>query len=218
VFRDEAGRQVRLGDFFGSRPVILVLEYLKCPNLCGFVLGALVSALDETPLAAGRDYEVVALSIDAREGPADAASAKRHYLERAVHPAPAAWHFLTGERGAIERVAAAVGFRSAYDEQEDQIAHPAGITLATPAGRIARYLLGVAYEPLDLRLGLAEASDGKIAAPASHLLLLCYGYDPATGRYGFLVNRAVVAASIATAIALAIAILALLRNERRRAE
>lgn len=179
--RDEDGRAVTLGTFFGKRPVVLVLDYLHCKTLCGFVLSDLVRALDRVPLTAGKDFDVLALSIDPRETPADSRAARAQYLARAAHPG--GWHFLTGSDADIHQIAAAVGFPYLYDAAADQYAHPAGITIAAPDGTIARYILGVDYTPLDLRLALTEAARGAISTPATNLLLLCYCYDPATGRY-----------------------------------
>lgn len=183
---DESGRTVQLGSFFGHRPVVLVLDYLHCKTLCGFVLSDLVQGLDHVPLTAGKDFDVLAISIDPRETPADSQAARAQYLSRTAHPG--GWHFLTGTDKAVRRIADAVGFPYVYDAAADQYAHPAGVTIATPGGTIARYILGVDYAPLDLRLALTEAGRGAISTPATDLLLLCYCYDPATGRYSAQIN------------------------------
>ena len=186
---DEAGKQISLGSFFGhARPVIVVLDYLHCKTLCGFVLSDLVQSLDRVPLDAGTDFEVLAISIDPHDGPADSRAARGQYLARTAHPG--GWHFLTGDDADIRSIAAAIGFPYLYDAAADQYAHPAGITIAAPNGTIARYILGVDYAPLDLRLGLTEASHGTISSPATALLLLCYCYDPATGRYSAQIDTA----------------------------
>lgn len=184
---DETGRSVRLGQFFHGEPVILVLEYLRCRDLCSYVLRDTAAALQRVPLVPGRDYEVIALSIDPREGPADARAARAMDLPGARS---AGWHFLTGGAPEIRAVAQAVGFSYRYDPAIDQFAHPAGIIVATPAGTVARYLFGVTYRPLDLRLALAEAGRGHISSPVADLLLLCYCYDPGTGRYSFAIRNA----------------------------
>jgi protein SCO1 len=199
VLRDEAGRPVRLGDFFHGEPVVLVLDYLRCRTLCGVVLEHTASTLALTPLIAGRDYQVVAISIDPRDGPAQSRAARAKYLAGGARPQSAAWHFLTGPDSSVRTVANAVGFHYRYDPAIDQYAHPAGIMLATPRGTIARYLLGVGFRPLDLRLGLTEAARGRISSPVAQLLLLCYCYDPGTGRYSFAIRnttRALCAATV----------------------
>ena len=199
--RDEDGRVVRLGTFFSQRPVVLVLDYLHCKTLCGFVLSDLVQSLDRVPLSAGQDFEVLAISIDPHDGPAESRAARTQYLARAAHPG--GWHFLTGNEADIRRIAAAVGFPYLYDAEADQYAHPAGVTIAAPNGTIARYILGVDYAPLDLRLALTEAAQGAISTPATALLLLCYCYDPATGRYSAQINMAMRVLGSATVLAIA---------------
>jgi protein SCO1 len=189
TFRDEGGELVRLGDFFRGKPVVLVLEYLRCKSLCGFVLQDLAKALARSSLVAGRDYQVVAISIDPRDGAAEARAARATYLERFGQADAAGWHFLTGAARPVADVADAVGFRFRYDPGIEQYAHPAGLIVAAPDGTIARYVLGLDYRPLDLRLALSEAAAGTIATPASELLLLCYHYDPGTGRYSFAINN-----------------------------
>jgi protein SCO1 len=178
---DENGRTISLGAFFGQRPVLIVMDYLHCETLCGFVLANLVRSLDNVPLQGGEDYEVLAISIDPRDTPAAARAAREQYLARAQRPG--GWHFLTGSEQAVARIAAAIGFPYRYDADADQFAHPAGVTVAAPDGTIARYILGLDYRPLDLRLALTEAARGTISTPATSLLLLCYCYDPETGRY-----------------------------------
>jgi protein SCO1/2 len=212
---DEAGRPVRLGDLFAGKPVILVLDYFHCETLCGVVLDNLAAALEHVPLAAGRDFVVVAASIDPREGPADARAAMARHRGRQTGSADAAgWRFLTGPEASIDRLADAIGLPFRYDAAIDQFAHPAGLVLAAPDGTIARYLLGVDFRPIDLRLGLAEAARGAVAAPAAGLLLLCYHYDPETGRYDVQVQRALQVAGGLTVLGLALMV-ARLRGTRR---
>ena len=199
---DETGKQVSLGSFFGhDRPVLLVLDYLHCKTLCGFVLSDLVQSLDYVPLTAGKDFEVLAISIDPHDGPADSQAAQRQYLARTTHPG--GWHFLTGDDADIRRIAEAVGFPYLYDADAEQYAHPAGLTIAAPNGTVARYILGLDYAPLDLRLALAEAARGTISSPATALLLLCYCYDPATGRYTAQIDTAMRILGGATVLGLA---------------
>jgi protein SCO1/2 len=185
---DENGHAVTLGSFFTDRPVVVVLDYLHCKTLCGFVLSDLVRTTAQVPLTAGRDYDVLAISIDPHDTPADSRAARDQYLARTAHPG--GWHFLTGSEASVRHIADTIGFPYLYDADADQYAHPAGITIASPDGRIARYLLGVDYPPLDLRLALTEAARGTISSPATTLLLLCYCYDPATGRYSAQINTA----------------------------
>jgi protein SCO1/2 len=187
TFRDEDGRSVRLGQYFGARPVVIALVYYECPMLCTQVLNGLVSALSVVSLDAGRDFDVVAVSFDPREGPELARAKKQAYLERYARPQTAAgWHFLTGRPDAIGRLTKAVGFRYAFDKDQNQFAHAAAIAVATPDGVISRYFYGIEYPPRDLRLGIVEASAGRVGSIADQMLLLCYHYDPSTGRYGFI--------------------------------
>ncbi|HEX3843677.1 MAG TPA: SCO family protein, partial [Steroidobacteraceae bacterium] len=153
TLRDGTGRRVQLGDLFRGEPVVLVLDYLRCRNLCGVVLEHTAKMLSLTPLTAGRDYQVVAISIDPRDGPADSRAARTKYLAGLPRATAAAWHFLTGPEASVRAVADAVGFHYRYDPAIDQFAHPAGIMIVTPGGTVARYLLGVGFRPLDLRLG-----------------------------------------------------------------
>jgi protein SCO1/2 len=212
---DEAGAPVRLAGVMAERPTVLVLDYLHCPNLCGLVLAGLADALAEVPLAAGRDYRVLALSIDPAEGPADAAAARAQYAARYPHEI-GGWHFLTGAPAAVSAIAESVGFPYRWEAELGQFAHPAGLVLLAPDGTVSRYLLGVAPSPLDLRLGLTEASAGRIAAPASHLLLLCFGYDPVAGKYDLQVMRVTRVLGLLVLGALLALVARLLRAERRR--
>jgi protein SCO1/2 len=187
TFRDEDGRSVRLGQYFGARPVVVALVYYECPMLCTQVLNGLVSALSVVSLDAGGDFDVVAVSFDPRESPELARAKKHAYLERYGRPHTAAgWHFLTGAPDSIERLTKAVGFRYRYDQDQNQFAHAAAIAVATPEGVISRYFYGIEYPPRDLRLGIVEASAGRVGSLADQMLLLCYHYDPSTGRYGFI--------------------------------
>ena len=218
VLRDEQGRAVRLGDYFGARPVVLTLVYYECPMLCTLSLNGLVSAMDVLSFDAGDEYEVVTLSFEPNETPELARAKKAAYLERyGREGAEAGWHFLTGDAAEIRRVTEAVGFRYAWDSETAQFAHPAGILVITPEGRIARYLYGIEYAPKDLRLALVEASEDRIGSPVDQLLLFCYQYDPTTGRYGAVAMNLVRAGGVLTVIALLGFWALMWRRERGRA-
>jgi len=213
---DESGRAVRLGDYFGRRPVILTLAYYGCPMLCTLSLNGLASALKTLSFDAGREFEVVTLSFEHKETPQQAAAAKKTYIERYGRPqAAAGWHFLTGDEAAIAAVTGAVGFRYAWDEETRQYAHPTGVVVATPEGRIARYLYGVEYAPKDLRFALVEASTGRVGTPVDQLLLYCYEYDPVRGRYGATILRTVRFLGILTVLGL-VTLIAVLRYREGR--
>ncbi len=217
--RDEAGRAVRLGDYFGRRPVILALVYYNCPMLCTQVLNGLVGALNVMSLDAGRDFDVVAVSFDARETPAMAAAKKDAYLSRYKRPnAAAGWHFLTGDAASIERLTKAAGFRFRYDEKRDQFAHASAVMVATPDGRLARYFYGIEYPPRDLRLGLVEASAGRIGTPVDQVLLYCFHYDPASGKYGPVIVNIIRLAGVATLVFLGLSLWMMSRRRARLLE
>jgi protein SCO1 len=215
-FRDEAGRLVHLGDYFGKHPVLLALVYYNCPMLCTQVFNGMVSALRVLPLSAGRDFEVVVVSFDPREKPADAAAKRNAYLSRYHRPeGDAGWHFLTGDEAAINDLTRAVGFHFRYDRALDQFAHASAIYVLTPEGRISRYFYGIEYAPRDLRLSLVEASAGKIGNPVDRVLLYCFHYDPKSGKYGAAVVNIVRLAGLATLLALSASLFFLSRRERR---
>jgi protein SCO1/2 len=215
-FRDEAGRAVTLGDAFGKRPVVLALVYYNCPMLCTQVLNGLVGALNVMSLEAGRDFDVVAVSFDPRETPAMAAAKKDAYLGRYRHPgSDTGWHFLTGDAASIQALTKAVGFRYRYDEKLEQFAHASAIMVATPDGRLARYFYGIEYAPRDLRLGLVEASAGRIGSPVDQILLYCFHYDPASGKYGPVVVNIIRLAGLATLLAIAAAVVLMSRRRAR---
>jgi protein SCO1 len=212
--RDEAGRAARLGDYFGKRPVILAFVYYNCPMLCTQVLNGLVGSLNVMSLDAGTDFDVVAVSFDARDTPAMASAKKAAYLPRYKRPnSTDGWHFLTADAAAIETLTKAAGFRFRYDEKLDQFAHASAVMVVTPDGRLARYFYGIDYAPRDLRLGIVEASEGKIGTPVDQILLYCFHYDPSSGKYGWVVVRMIRLAALATLGVLAFAIW---RMSRRR--
>jgi protein SCO1/2 len=218
IFKDESGATVRLGDYFGKRPVVLVFAYYDCPMLCTQVIHGLSSALGVLSLAPGKDFEIVTVSFNPGDTPAAAAAKKAVYLERYKEPgAAAAWHFLTGDDASIERLTKAAGFRYAWDADTKQFAHPSGIIVVTPDGRLARYLFGIEYGPRDLRFAIVEASAGKVGSVVDSLLLYCYHYDPVMGRYGLVIMRAMRLAGAATVLALGAFIALMLRRERRSA-
>lgn len=217
-FRDDEGRVVRLGDYFGRRPVVLAFVYYECPMLCLQVLNGLTAALRVLAETPGREFEVVAVSIDPRETPVMAAGKKRMYLDRYGRPgSEGGWHFLTGSAEAVEALADAAGFRYAWDEATQQFAHASGLIVATPDGRLSRYFFGIEYSPRDLKFALMESSEGRIGSVIDQLLLYCYHYDPATGTYGFLVMNALRLAAAATVLALLGFVAVALRREARTA-
>ena len=185
TFTDEDGREVSLGRYFRTgRPVILTLNYYRCPMLCTLELNGLTDALRGLSWAPGDRFDVVTVSIDPREMPPLALEKKRTYLAALNRPgAEGGWHFLTGSAASIEALTSAVGFRYAYDADTDQFGHAAAIVLATPEGRVSRYLYGVQYDPSTLRLALLEASKGRIGSALDRFILYCYHYDPNQGRY-----------------------------------
>jgi protein SCO1/2 len=215
VFRDESGQAVKLGDYFGRRPVVLSLAYYECPMLCTVTLNGLASALDVLSFEPGRDFEIVNVSFEPKETPALAAAKKAAYLHRYKRPGAAqAWHFLTGDAAQIRRLTDAVGFKYAWDEQTKQYAHASGIMVLTADGRLARYLYGVEYAPKDLRFAIVEASQGRILSPVDRLLLYCYHYDPTLGRYGKSVMAMLRVAAVLTLGGLGAMIFGLRRRDR----
>jgi protein SCO1 len=203
VFRDETGQEVRLGDFFADRPVVLALVYFECPMLCQMILDGLVSSLDILTFTPGNEYEVVVVSFDPREDHVVAAAKKRNYMTQFGRPGTeAAFHFLTGEPASIDALTQAVGFSYVYDAEKDEFAHASGITVVTGEGRISRYLFGIEYPPKDLRLALVESAQMKIGSAVDQLLLFCYNYDPTTGKYGAATMRLVQAGGVVTVLAL----------------
>ena len=215
MFRDETGHPVRLGDYFGKRPVIMVFAYYDCPMLCTLVLNGLASALGVLSLEPHRDFEIVTVSFNPADTPASASAKKAGYLAHYQRAGAAdGWHFLTGDQPSIERLTRAAGFRYAWDAPTKQFAHPSGIIVLTPEGRLARYLFGIEYGPRDLRFALVEASAGQVGSTVDALLLYCYHYDPMTGRYGLVIMRTIRFAGAATVLALATFIVVMVRRER----
>jgi len=184
-FRDESGRTVTLGQYFGKKPVILSLVYYQCPMLCTQVLNGMVTAFLPLKFDVGKEFDVVTVSFDARETPQMAAAKKDNYLKRYRRASGwQGWHFLTGDQASIDALTEAVGFHYGFDPQLNQFAHASGIMILTPDGRIAQYYYGIEYSTRDLRLGLIQASQNKIGSLVDQVLLYCYHYDPTKGRYG----------------------------------
>jgi protein SCO1/2 len=219
-FRDEAGQTVRLGDYFGKRPVVVSLVYYNCPKLCNLVLNGLVGGLRTLPFAVGKDFDVVTVSFDPREGASDATKKKEvvlHDYGRAGDAGVAAgWHFLTGDKTSIDALADAVGFKYAFDTATDQFAHASGVMIATPEGKLSHYFYGIEYAPRDLKLGLVEASAGRIGSAVDKLTLYCFHYDPTTGKYGPAIMNIMRLTGIMTVLGLVALIMILQRRRRRR--
>lgn len=217
IFQDELGHPVRLGEYFGRRPVILMLAYYNCPMLCTQVFNGLTSALRVLSFDAGKEFEVVAVSFDPRDRPADAAAKKKAYVgEYGRAGAAAGWHFLTGSLASIERVTQAVGFHYRYDESIGQFAHASAIYVVTPKGKLSRYFYGIEYAPRDLRLGLIEASGDRIGSPVDQILLFCYHYDPKVARYTAAVMGVVRLGGVAAVLVLSTFLTVMWRRDRRR--
>jgi len=218
TFTNADRQQVRLGDLVKDRPVILHLVYYQCPMLCKLSADGLLKALGTLTLKPGQDFSVITLSFDPREGPDLSARAKQVAIERFDRAAVEnGWTFLTGEQSAIKQLCDAVGFHYKFDELKGQFAHASGIFVITPSGTISRYLSGVEYSPRDLRLSLVEASQGKIGTPGDQVLLLCYMYDPTTGKYGLAIMTALRTAGALTVVGLVVAIGWMIRHEHHRA-
>jgi protein SCO1 len=217
AFVDDEGRDVTLGQYFGARPVILVLAYYECPVLCTQVINAAVSSILPLTFDAGNEFEVVVVSFDPGETPAMAKSKRTDFLRRYGRAKAAGGiHFLTGRESSITALTDAIGFKYAYDERLDQFAHPAVMTILTPQGHVSRYLFGIEFAPRDLRFALVEAAGNKIGTVVDQAMLFCYNYDPQTGRYGFAILTTVRAAGLLTLVVLGAFIVMTLRRERRQ--
>jgi protein SCO1/2 len=203
TFRDESGQTVTLRQYFGKKPVLLTLVYYECPSLCGLVLQGLLKSLRVINYTPGEQFEIVTVSISPIETPELAAAKKANFLkEYGREEAAAGWHWLTGDEKNIRALADAVGFRYVYDPKTKQYAHAAGIMLLTPSGKISRYFYGIEYSPRDLRLGIIDASQGKVGSLVEKVILFCYQYDPTTGKYGLLVVRLIQLGGLVTLLIL----------------
>lgn len=215
AFVDDTGRPVKLGDYFGKKPLILNLVYYNCPMLCGEELAGLSSAMKVVKFDVGKEFDILTVSFNPKETPVLAASKKQEYVKRYGRPnAAAGWHFLTGPAESINALAKAVGFQYQYDESKNQYAHATAIMVLTPQGRISRYFYGVEFPPKDLRMGLVEASQGKIGNAVDQVLLYCYHYDPAAGKYGAVVSNMLKVGGVLTIALLGGLILILIRLDR----
>jgi protein SCO1/2 len=215
VFRDETGQQFRLGNSTGKQPIVLVPGYYRCPMLCPLINDGLIQALQELRLSVGRDFEVVDFSIDPGDTPADAARKKSEYLRRYGRSgASEGWHCLVGDQRSIAQLADEIGFRYAYDPETKQYAHPSGVIVLTPDGKISRYIFGATFDARELRDALVAAREGKSTTTLSKLFLLCYHYNPITGKYGALIMSIVRIAGIATVLAIGLSIIYFARRPR----
>lgn len=213
TFRDETGKAVQLGDYFGRRPMILNLVYYQCPMLCSEVLAGLEGAMRALKFDVGKEFDVLTVSFDPRETPEMAAAKKADSLKRYGRAGAAdGWHFLTGSQASIDALTKAAGFQYEYDPKIGQFAHATAILVLTPQGKIAQYYYGVEYSPKDLRLGLVQASQGKIGTAVDQVLLYCYHYDPQTGRYGAIVSRILRLAALATMLVLGVFLAVMFRR------
>jgi protein SCO1 len=205
VFRDENGKDVKLGEYFGKRPVILALVYYECPMLCNEVLNGLTGSLKSLSFDTGKEFDVVAISFDARENdkPDLAKNKKESYMKRYGRPGTEnGWHFLTGTQSEIDKVTQAVGFKYYWDEKSEQFAHAGGIMITTPEGKLSRYLYGIDYAGKDIKFAVMESAEHKIGNPAEQLMLYCYHYDPSTGKYGLSILKIIRLGGIVTLIGL----------------
>ena len=213
TFRDESGREVKLGDYFGHKPVVLAFVYYDCPMLCTQVLNGMVTSFRVLPFQMGKEFEVVTISFDPRETPELAQKKKKVYVDYLPEKMRAAaengWHFLTGDEENIAKITDAAGFRYRWDEKTQQFAHASAVMVTTPHGKLSRYYYGIEYPARDLRLGLIESSANKIGSPVDQLLLYCYHYDPATGKYGAVVMNIMRIAGVITLLGIAAMLLLL---------
>jgi len=216
AFRDETGRGVKLGDFFHQKPVVLAFVYFDCPMLCDQVQQGVVGTLRMLSFNPGRDYDVVFISFDDRDTPAKAAAKKSTAMSHFRRPeTDSGWHFLTGSRESIDAVTKAANFRYRYDAKNDYFAHASGVMLLTPDGHISRYFYGVEYPGRDMRLGLVDASAGKIGSPIDHVLLFCYHYDPSAATYSASILKIMRLCAVLTIAALVGAILLFRRRDHQ---
>jgi len=219
-FKDENGNAVKLGQFFGNhKPVVLALVYYECPMLCNEVLNGLTGSLKGISFNAGKEFDVVAVSFDARENdkPGLAQRKKENYLARYDRKdAGDGWHFLTGSQASIDAVTKAVGFNYRFDEKTNQFAHAAGVMVVTPEGKLARYFYGVEYAPKDMKFGIMEASQNRVGSPVDKLMLYCYHYDPATGKYGLVILNVIRLGGIFTLLGLGIMFVVFWQRNKHR--
>jgi protein SCO1 len=217
TFRDESGASVQLRSFFGSKPVVLAPVYYRCPMLCSQILSGVVAGLRPLSLKPGRDFDVVAISFDPADTPAEAMLKRTQYSHSYSSRAGVnGWHFLVGSQAAITPVMQAIGFHYRWDPVHKMFIHASGVMIATPEGRVARYLYGVEYEPKDLKLSLVEASHNRIGSAVDQILLFCYHYDPKTGKYGAVVLGSLKIGAIFLLIAMSVGLFFLWRRDLRK--
>lgn len=214
VFRDETGKTVRLGDYFGEKPVIVSLIYFNCPQLCPMVENGLLESLREVRFDVGNQYNVLTVSFDPRDSSNQAFAKRATYLSMYNRKGAAAgWHFLTGDEASIAALTSALGFRYHYDPQIEQFSHATAIVVLTPQGKVSQYFYGIRYPAGAVRLALVEASHGKIGNPVDAVLLYCSHYDPATGKYSLIISRALFIAGLVTIILLGGLLLVLFKSK-----
>ncbi len=215
TFRDESGESVQLQKYFGEKPVVLTLVYYECPMLCSMILNGLLKSINVLSFDVGKEFDILTVSFDPAETPALAVAKKTSYLSKYARPgAENGWHFLTGDPESIKKLTEAVGFKYTRDPLTGQFVHASGIMVLTPTGKLSKYFYGVEYSSRDLKLGLMEAATNKIGSPVDQLLLYCYHYDPATGKYGVVIMNVIRVAGIATVLALGSFMLLMLRRDR----
>lgn len=215
VFTDETGREVKLGDYFGDKPVVLAFVYYDCPMLCPLVMNGIAKTLGVLKFDAGEEFDVVAVSIDPRETSEMAREMKQSTVKRYGREHTAAgWHFLTGTAESVKRVTEAAGFRFAYVEENDEFAHASGMIVATPDGTLAQYFYGLDFAPKHVRLALVEASAGEIGSVVDQILLYCFRYDPKLGKYTAVVTRILRLAAVVFLAVLGLFIWIMLRRDR----
>lgn len=219
VFRDESGNDVPLSQYFGKRPVILALVYYECPMLCTQILNGMVATFKTLNFSIGNEYDVVTISIDPDETPTLAAEKKSRYLKTyGRNGAEKGWHFLTGNQESIDRIADVTGFHYVYDSTSGLYAHASAIMIVTPGGTLARYFFGIEYPARDLTFALMEASENRIGNPVERILLMCYQYDPAAGKYSLLVSAILKISGVITVLVIGGFMLIMLRKERKKTE
>jgi len=213
IFRDETGKSVRIGDYFGRKPMILNLVYYRCPMLCSEVLAGLQGTLRTLKFDVGKEFDVLTVSFDPKDTPEIATAKKADTMKRYRRAGAAeGWHFLTGPQESIDALTKAAGFEYEYDPKTGQFAHSTAIMVLTPEGKIAQYYYGVEFPPGDLRLGLIQASKNKIGTLADAVILYCYHYDPAAGKYSAIVNRFVQLGGGLTILSIGILLIVLIRR------
>ena len=215
-FRDGQGRDVQLLDYFGRRPIILVMSYKNCPMMCSQVLGELTRSLKPLEQSLGKDFDIVNVSIDPRETPAQSDQQRRFYTKQyGREGADAGWHGLVGDQRAIDALADAIGFKYKYNERTGSYIHTAGFVMLTPTGKISRYFFGIEYPARELKYALATAAESKISSPIDKVVMYCYEYDEKTGKYSFAIMNVIRVFGTATALALGVFLFAMVRRDRR---